>query len=131
MVDYNLLIAKAQDSLQRSYSPYSGFKVGAALLTADGQIFGGTNIENGSFGATICAERVAMFSAITAGCLNFCALAVVAELENPCFPCGICRQVFTEFAPQMDIVLLQDGKTIVHSATDLLPFAFNLKQEKK
>jgi cytidine deaminase len=127
MIDYNFLVQKAQEYAQKSYSPYSNFSVGAALLTSSGKIFGGANIENASYGATVCAERVAMFTAIADGELDFTAIAVVSKNENPCFPCGICRQVFTEFSPSMEVVMLSDGAFKIYKASELLPYAFNLK----
>ncbi len=127
MINYKELLQKAEEYAKRSYSPYSHFPVGAALLAENGKIYGGTNIENASFGATICAERVAIFSAIADGETSFKAIAVVSRDENPCFPCGICRQVFTEFAPDMEIVMFDEDVLKIYKAAELLPYAFNLK----
>ena len=93
----NELVAKAKEALEYSYSPYSHFAVGAALLSTDGQVFTGCNIENSSFGATNCAERTAIFKAVSEGVKDFKAIAIVCSGDQPAYPCGICRQVMSEF----------------------------------
>ena len=93
----NELVAKAKEALENSYSPYSHFAVGAALLSTDGQVFIGCNIENSSFGATNCAERTAIFKAVSEGVKDFKAIAIVCSGDQPAYPCGICRQVMSEF----------------------------------
>ncbi|HHY59602.1 MAG TPA: cytidine deaminase, partial [Clostridia bacterium] len=90
---YEDLLAAAQEASRRAYAPYSRFPVGAALLTADGQVFTGCNVENASYGLTICAERVAVAKAVSEGYKDFQALAVWAATEEPVSPCGACRQV--------------------------------------
>ena len=98
------LVEMAVQAMQFSYSPYSHFKVGAALLSRDGRVFTGCNIENASYGATNCAERTALFKAVSEGVQAFTALAVAAEKAMP-WPCGICRQALTEFAPELRIIV--------------------------
>ena len=93
----NELVVKAKEALEYSYSPYSHFAVGAALLSTDGQVFTGCNIENSSFGATNCAERTAIFKAVSEGVKDFKAIAIVCSGDQPAYPCGICRQVMSEF----------------------------------
>ncbi len=121
------LVLAAASAREKSYSPYSRFAVGAAVLTDGGKIYSGTNIENASFGLTVCAERVAIFNAITEGEHCFIALAVVAE--GAVSPCGACRQVFAEFAPADAQVILAypDGKVRQNFAmSQLLPDSFKL-----
>ncbi|MBQ1205667.1 MAG: cytidine deaminase [Clostridia bacterium] len=98
---YNELINKAKEAAKNAYSPYSDFKVGAALLCENGNIYTGCNIENSSYSPTVCAERVAIFKAVSDGVRGFTAIAIVGGKdkvgEEMCFPCGVCRQVMTEF----------------------------------
>lgn len=104
--DWDELYEAARRSYARAYAPYSGFKVGAAFLMDSGEIFAGCNIENASFGATVCAERTALGSAVAQGATKPVALAVIARNNPPAAPCGICRQVIAEFAaPEMPIML--------------------------
>jgi cytidine deaminase len=107
--------------------PYSKFKVGAALLTADGKVYNGCNIENASYPMTNCAERTAMFKAISEGDSSFSALAVVADTEGPVSPCGACRQVIAEFcAPDMPVYLTNlNGDVQETTVSELLPGAFS------
>ncbi len=131
-LDKKMLIDRALDARERAYSPYSNFCVGAALLCSDGEIFTGVNVENGSYGATICAERSAFCSALSAGKRDFFAIAIVgAEREKApdkiCPPCGICRQFMAEFCGQDFIILLFDGQAVVSKTLgELLPEAFKL-----
>lgn len=99
------LITDAINAASRAYAPYSRFHVGAALVAADGRVFTGCNVENISFGLTICAERNAVFAAVAAGCREFSKIIIVADTEEPASPCGACRQVLAEFNPDMEIVL--------------------------
>jgi cytidine deaminase len=122
------LLKEAKLVLKNSYSPYSQFTVGAAVLTEDGKIFTGVNIENASYSLTICAERVAVFKAISSGHSSFTDLAIVSSTEKPTFPCGACRQVLLEFSPQIKIHL--QGSEKVFRLTDLLPHAFDARQTK-
>lgn len=132
------LIKKASDARNFSYSPYSNFKVGSAILTSEGEIFSGCNVENSCFSPTICAERVALTKAVSEGYKDFIACAVVAEnLNSLVYPCGVCRQVLAEFtdsSKDLDIFVAQssslDKITNVKLST-LLPFAFKLKNEIK
>ena len=124
-----MLINKAADAMKNSYAKYSSFNVGAALLCENGTIYKGCNIENASFSATVCAERIAVFSAVSAGETHFSAIAVVGgkngEIDEYCFPCGICRQVLSEFCGGDFLVILYDGKTIKkYTLKELLPFEF-------
>lgn len=107
MSRYQDLIAAATQARAAAYAPYSSFAVGAALLAADGRVFTGCNVENASYGLTICAERAAICSAIAANCREFAALAVVSE--GGAFPCGACRQVLAEFAPNLRVLLVDAG----------------------
>ena len=109
----NELVAKAKEALEYSYSPYSHFAVGAALLSTDGQVFTGCNIENSSFGATNCAERTAIFKAVSEGVKDFKAIAIVCSGDQPAYPCGICRQVMSEFFnPDTRIIVEEGGGTL-------------------
>ena len=105
---YRDLIEKACAVRSSSYSPYSKFRVGAALLSSDGRVFLGTNVENASFGLSNCAERSAIFTAVTAGARKFEAIAVCADGKRPTAPCGACRQVLVEFG--LDMVVLMAGE---------------------
>jgi cytidine deaminase len=116
------LITTAIDVASRAYAPYSRFHVGAALVAADGRVFTGCNVENISFGLTICAERNAVFAAVAAGCRTFDKIIIVADTEEPASPCGACRQVLAEFNPDLEIVLSNfHGKTAHFRLSELLP----------
>ena len=124
--DEAALLAIATEMREHAYAPYSGFRVGAALLAADDRVFVGANIENAAYGSTICAERVAMPLAIVDGAREFVALAVVGDGDGPCTPCGACRQVLFEFAPDL-VVLAGGGDGAVARyvlGVDLLPDGF-------
>ena len=123
--DVQQLIECAIEARQQSYSPYSNFAVGAALLCEDGTIYKGCNIENASYGLTNCAERTAIFKAISEGHRKFKALAVVADTEGPCSPCGACRQVMKEFKIPTIIMANLMGHMEIVSIEDLLPFSFS------
>lgn len=123
--DREALIAAAARAREHAYVPYSRFKVGAALLTGSGRVFTGCNVENASFGATICAERTAAVKAVSEGERDFVALAVVTDLPRPASPCGICRQVLIEFNPSLPVVMANlQGEYRVERADSLLPLAF-------
>lgn len=118
------LIRLAREARTAAYAPYSKFAVGAALLTADGNVFSGCNVENLSFGLTICAERVAIGTAIAAGRREFQCIAVAADTTEPISPCGACRQVLAEFAPSLRILLAgRDGRVAEFGLQELLPRA--------
>jgi cytidine deaminase len=123
--DIEALISLAEDAMKRAIAPYSGFKVGAALLCADGKTYTGCNIENPSLMLTACAERVALQSALSDGYTSFSAMAIVSNDERYCFPCGSCRQMLMEFAP--DIQLYLRSKTGIKKFTiaELLPYPFS------
>ena len=121
-----MLLALARKAMERSYSPYSHYAVGAALLCADGRIFQGCNIENASFGLTNCAERTAMFKAISEGAEEFVAIAIAAEGSAP-WPCGACRQVLNEFAPGIRVIVTWDGHVDEMNLDQLLPHGFGPK----
>ena len=126
------LIREAFQAQKRAYAPYSGFEVGAALLTADGKIYGGCNIENASYGACNCAERTAFFRALYDGERDFSAIAIVgkpktADTFDYCAPCGICRQVMAEFCdPEKFLIILarNEEDCRVYSLKELLPLSF-------
>ena len=119
------LIESASTVRDRAYAPYSRFLVGAALLAADGRIFSGCNVENASYGATICAERATVVQAVSAGCTDFTAICVVAGESDQVAPCGMCRQVLNEFNPDMAVIMAGTNKqyTLV-SLKELFPCGF-------
>lgn len=128
MTDKELAL-KAVKALDNSYAPYSGFKVGAALLSADGRVFSGCNIENAAYPAGICAERTAIAGAVSSGAREFVKIAIVGgkngEITDYCPPCGICRQVLSEFCGEDFEILLYDGKTVKsYRLKELLPLCF-------
>lgn len=120
------LIACAHEACQYAYAPYSQFQVGAALLAADGSVFTGCNIENASYGATNCAERTAIFKAVSEGNRDFCKIAVVAADGSTAYPCGICLQVMNEFMPDAKILLEENGDIRTYELKELLPRGFQL-----
>ena len=128
--DYkNTLMEAAKEARKNSYSPYSGHAVGAALLCKDGKIYGGCNVENAAYGPTCCAERVALFSAIADGEQEFAAIAVVGNAPR-CMPCGVCRQVLSEFCSEEFEIIVEEKNGEIKSFTqkELLPFSFKLKK---
>lgn len=119
------LLEAAREIRKRAYIPYSHFAVGAAVLAADGRIFSGCNIENASYGLSMCAERVAAFHAVAAGARSLVAVAVVGPGAEPCRPCGACRQVLREFGPGMRVIMAgETGPVDVCTLDDLLPRSF-------
>ena len=125
MMDKELLEA-ALAARERAYAPYSKFLVGAAVRAESGKIYTGCNIENASYGLTVCAERNALFSAVGAGERNFTALCVVGDTEEPISPCGACRQVMAEFKVPCIILANLKGDVKEYTLEDLLPYGFTL-----
>ena len=123
----NQLVAAAKEAAAAAYVPYSGFAVGAALLTADDLVYTGANVENASFSLTLCAERAALVKAITEGKREFVKLAVYAGGDDLPVPCGACLQVLAEFAPELEIIVANEGAAESMSLTALLPRPFRLK----
>lgn len=123
MDPFEELVDRGRKAREKAYAPYSGFKVGAALRTKSGQVYCGSNVENASYGLTICAERVAVFNAVSEGEREFEALAVVSENLAP--PCGACRQVLAEFGLDTQVIVADLAeRREVHLVADLLPTAF-------
>ena len=131
---YNKLVKKAKETFKNSYSPYSNYRVAAAVLAKSGKIYGGTNIENASYGLSMCAERCAIFKAVSEGEKEIKAVLIIVS-QNPkapeASPCGACRQVIAEFArPDIPIYIinLEDSKKVIrHTLKEYLPYAFTPK----
>ena len=131
MTDRITLVKKAYEAMQYSYSPYSDFKVGAALLCKNGNIYTGCNIENSAYSPTNCAERTAFFKAISEGERDFKAIAIVGgkdgEITDHCYPCGVCRQVMAEFCDRdFEIITASPEGIKTYTLKDLLPEAFKI-----
>lgn len=126
-MDIEQLIEEAKEARKQAYVPYSKFAVGAALLTENGKVYRGCNIENAAYSMANCAERTVLFKAISEGEKNFKLLAVVADTNRPCSPCGACRQVISEFCPpDMKVILTNlKGDLLETTVKELLPGAFN------
>ncbi len=122
--DYSQLITAARAARESAYAPYSKFAVGAAVLCSNGQIYSGCNIENASYGLTNCAERTAIFKAVSEGQRTFAAIAIIADTKKPCAPCGACRQVIAEFS--IPVILLANiaGEELHLTLAEILPYAF-------
>lgn len=119
------LVKEARSALERAYAPYSHFPVGAALVTGSGKVYRGANVENASFGLSVCAERAAVFTAVNAGETGFVAIAVATDTETPTPPCGTCRQVLREFVDDLPVYLVGRAPEIEKtSLARLLPRAF-------
>lgn len=126
-VDARKLITAAAKAREGAVAPYSKFKVGAALLAKSGDIIGGANVESASYGLTCCAERVALFNALTSGARDFLAVAVVARVDGGPMPCGACRQLLAEYAPDAKVFVADSNqldKISVYTVKKLLPSAF-------
>jgi cytidine deaminase len=130
-MNYPALAALARAAMKHSYSPYSHFRVGAALLTRKGKIYTGCNIENSSYGLTVCAERTALFKAVSEGEKQFIAIAIASDEDAFTPPCGACRQVIMDLAGEIDIVLAKkDGSVKILRTGDLLPLPFGIDNLK-
>ena len=126
-IDYKQLMDKAKEASKMSYSPFSRFAVGAALIAKSGKIYSGCNIENSSFGMTNCAERTAIFKAVSEGEREILAIAIYSPNSDNCYPCGACRQVIAEFAESDTVVLQKIGEEIrPYTINELLPETFVL-----
>jgi cytidine deaminase len=122
------LISAARSAQARAYAPYSNFRVGAALESTDGAVFLGCNVENASYGLTICAERAAVCAAVSAGATGFRSAVVVSDVDPPAAPCGACRQVLAEFGLELPIEGVGSKTTVRWRLSDLLPAAFGPEQ---
>lgn len=119
------LLELALDARKNAYVPYSGYAVGAALLTEDGKVFAGCNIENAAYGNTLCAERTALVKAVSEGRRKFTRLAVVGNSTDYCWPCGACRQMLYEFAPDLEVLVARkDHQFVKFPLRELLPHGF-------
>jgi cytidine deaminase len=126
--DWDRLTEAAKAASERAYCPYSKFRVGAALLTSDGRLYSGCNVENASYGLTICAERNTIFHAVAEGMVAVSALLVYTPTDNPAAPCGACRQVLNEFGPDFEVRCVCEGsERITTTINKLLPGAFGPK----
>lgn len=126
--DIDRLLSAAREAMKKAVAPYSGFKVGASIITKGGRVYSGCNIENPSLMLSFCAERAALIKALTEGEREFMAMAIISSKGGYCFPCGSCRQVITEFAPGIDIYLASDEGVKKYSISELLPYAFRNPQ---
>ena len=124
--DRQELIEAAAGAMANSYSPYSRFKIGAAIECADGSVFTGCIIENSTLSSTICAEAVAVSTAVSSGHRGFKRIAIISEGNSYCFPCGSCRQILNEFSPEMEVLSVRaDGRYVSYPLTSLLPMPFS------
>lgn len=124
-------VEKARDALKNAYAPYSGFKVAAVVITKRGGVYTGVNIENASYGLTICAERVAVFKAVSEGDRDIETVVVYTDTDEPTPPCGACRQVIAEFNPEADIILVSKSRTVRLKLGELLPMPFTPRALEK
>jgi cytidine deaminase len=120
------LLEPARAAQARAYAPYSGFRVGASLEAVDGRVFGGCNVENASYGLTICAERAALVQAVAQGAREFRRILVVSDVDPPATPCGACRQSLAEFSPEMEVTMAGPNGSRTWKLAELLPEAFGL-----
>ena len=119
------VVLAAREARERAYAPYSHYQVGAAVLADDGRIFGGCNVENASYGLTICAERGAVMAGVAAGARSFRRVVVVTDSEPPAAPCGACRQFLAEFGPGLEVEAVGPSSRRSWRLADLLPAAFD------
>lgn len=130
-INYKQLIQKAQNVKDNAHAPYSNFKVGACVLTNSGNMYVGVNVENSSFGATICAERNAINTAISNGEKEFLAIAIISSSNDYTYPCGICRQCLVEFSKDMEVIIAKDTKNYkTFKLSELLPHSFTQEDIK-
>lgn len=129
MINYEELVKMAYEATKNAYTPYSNFNVGAALLTKSGKIYTGCNVECASYGGTNCAERTALFKAVSEGEREFTAIAVVSSSMDYTYPCGICRQVLMEFG-DIEVILAKDLDYKVFTLEEMLPYSFTKKDLK-
>lgn len=122
------LIEQAREGMSHSYAPYSGFHVGAAVQTADGRIFTGCNIENASYGGTVCAERTAIFKAVSEGCRELTDIVIVCSGDRFPYPCGMCLQVMAEFMPEGRVHVVKGEEVLTFTVLELLPQAFHMDE---
>ena len=126
------LIGMATEAMRNSYSPYSRFKVGAAVECSDGSVYTGCNIENPAFNTTICAEVAAISAAVSAGKRSFRRIAIISDGNNYCFPCGLCRQLLNEFSPEIEILCSRsDERYVSYPLASLLPMPFGKEQVER
>lgn len=129
MINWEKLIESAKSAARNAHAVYSDFRVGAALLTTDGKIYSGCNIENSSYGLTVCAERVAVFKAVSEGFRDFTAMAIYTDAVPPARPCGACLQVLSEFGPDMEVLCVNSkGDEDDFKLKDLFPEGFTFKK---
>ncbi|MGE5389667.1 MAG: cytidine deaminase [Deltaproteobacteria bacterium] len=121
------LVAAAEAAREQAYAPYSGFRVGAALLTGEGRVYTGANVENASYGLTVCAERIAVFKAVTSGERDFSMIALAGSGQGYIYPCGACLQVLVEFAPSLKVIITDEKRQRKeYNLNEMLPRHFVL-----
>ena len=127
-MDTRELLNKAKETMNNAYAPYSHFKVGAAILTEEGLVYTGCNVENASYGATICAERTAAVKAVSEGYIKFSKIAIVSSEGTYTYPCGVCRQFLSEFMTKDSVIIVEDEKEGIKEIPfkELLPLSFSL-----
>ena len=127
-MDTRELLNKAKETMNNAYAPYSHFKVGAAILTEEGLVYTGCNVENASYGATICAERTAAVKAVSEGYIKFSKIAIVSSEGTYTYPCGVCRQFLSEFMTKDSLIIVEDEKEGIKEIPfkELLPLSFSL-----
>ena len=127
-MDTRELLNKAKETMNNAYAPYSHFKVGAAILTEEGLVYTGCNVENASYGATICAERTAAVKAVSEGYIKFSKVAIVSSEGTYTYPCGVCRQFLSEFMTKDSVIIVEDEKEGIKEIPfkELLPLSFSL-----